>query len=507
MRTNILDKLISAVSPVWGARRMQARVALDAVRGFDGAKRGPRAAGWRASGASANAELAPALATLRNRSRDLVRNNGYIKHALNVKVANLIGTGIRAKFDNKALQKLWKSWVKQCDAAGLLDFNGIQAQCYRAMDEAGEVFIRFRTRLPDDGLEVPLQLQVLEAEYLDSTKTGPSDNGGFVITGVQFDAIGRRVGYWFFDRHPGEIALVPRDMQSHFVPASEVIHLFDAIKRPGSVRGFPEFSTSIWKVRDLDEYQDAELVRKKIEACFAAFVKTNDEGYQPGRPVAVAGAKADAPRVEALSPGMIEYLRSGEEIQFAAPAASDGYEEHVRIELRAIAAGCDITYEQLTGDYSQVNFTSGRMGKMEFKRIMEQRQWLIVIPMLCERVAMRFVSTAFLAGKTKLATCDVTWTPERIEFIDPAREANGLIALIEARLKSRKQGIRELGDDPEEVDDEIVSDQFNAEEPPPGSRIAGVGGTRSSPDTRRRTHSTHKRPRKRAFSFGGKHAP
>lgn len=94
-----------------------------------------------------------------------------------MKVANLIGTGIRAKFDNKALQKLWKSWIKQCDAAGLLDFNGIQAQCYRAMDEAGEVFVRFRTRLPDDGLEVPLQLQVLEAEYLDSTKTGPTDNG------------------------------------------------------------------------------------------------------------------------------------------------------------------------------------------------------------------------------------------------------------------------------------------------------------------------------------------
>ncbi|KWC82756.1 portal protein [Burkholderia cepacia] len=474
MKMNILDRMIASVSPEWGMSRMRARMALDAVRGFDGAKRGPRAAGWRAGGASANAELAPALATLRNRSRDLIRNNGYIKHAISVKVANLVGTGIRAKFSDKKLQKLWKKWVKQCDAAGLLDFNGIQAQSYRAMEESGEVFVRFRVRLAEDGLDVPLQLQVLESDYLDSTKTGPTTNGGFIITGIQFDAIGRRVGYWFFDRHPGEIATVPRDMQSHFVPASEVIHLFDAIKRPGAVRGFPEFATSIWKVRDLDEYQDAELVRKKIEACFAAFVKTNDESFQAGRPTSLAAADGDGHRVEALSPGMIEYLRANEEVQFAAPAASNGYEEHVRIELRAIAAGSDLTYEQLTGDYSQVNFTSGRMGKMEFKRIMEQKQWLIVIPMLCDRVASRFVTTAYLAGKSKLAECDVTWTPERIEFIDPMREASGLIALIEARLKSRVQGIRELGDDPEEVDSEILRDTLDSELPQPSGKVTAV---------------------------------
>ncbi|RQZ24174.1 phage portal protein [Burkholderia sp. Bp9017] len=474
MKMNFFERMIASVSPEWGMHRMRARMALDAVRGFDGAKRGPRAAGWRVGGASANAELAPALATLRNRSRDLIRNNGYIKHALNVKVANLVGTGIRAKFADKKLQKLWKRWIKQCDAAGLLDFNGIQAQCYRAMEESGEVYVRFRVRLAGDGLDVPLQLQVLESDYLDSTRTGPTDSGGFIITGIQFDAIGRRVGYWFFDRHPGEIATVPRDMQSHFVPASEVIHLFDAIKRPGAVRGFPEFATSIWKVRDLDEYQDAELVRKKIEACFAAFVKTNDDSFQAGRPTSLAGAGGDGPRVEALSPGMIEYLRANEEVQFAAPAASNGYEEHVRIELRAIAAGADLTYEQLTGDYSQVNFTSGRMGKMEFKRIMEQKQWLIVIPMLCERVASRFVTTAYLAGRTKLTDCDVTWTPERIEFIDPMREASGLIALIEARLKSRVQGIRELGDDPEEVDGEILSDTLDADLPQPSGKVTAV---------------------------------
>ncbi len=429
-----------------------------AARGFDGAKRGPRSGGWKASGASATAEVLPALNVLRNRARDLVRNNPHIRRALKIMAANAIGTGVQAKFSDKNLQKVFKRWTKYCDAAGLLDFFGLQAQVYRALKESGEVLVRFRTRLPSDGFEVPLQLQVLEIDYLDSLKIGPVA-GGFIIAGVQFNLIGQRTGYWLFDQHPGEVTQVPRNLQSRFVPASEVLHVFDATDRPNSVRGFPWLATAIWAARDLDEYQDAERVRKKIEACFAAFVTSSDDGYTTG-PVRQEGS---GPRVESLSPGMIEYLRQGEEVTFSAPATSNGYEASVRVDLRAIAAGTDVTYEQLTGDYSQVNFTSGRMGKMEFKRMLEQEMWLVFIPMFCDKVAERFVSTAFLAGQARSAIADVTWSTHRIEFIDPLREANGMIELINARLKSRHQSIRDLGDDPDETDAEISADPLAIE--------------------------------------------
>jgi capsid protein len=64
------------------------------------------------------------------------------------------------------------------------------------------------------------------------------------------------------------------------------------------------------KLRDLDEYEEAELVRKKIEACFAAFVRTGDGS----RTLADSATTTDAAtgkvtRTETLSPGMIEYLR------------------------------------------------------------------------------------------------------------------------------------------------------------------------------------------------------
>jgi lambda family phage portal protein len=468
MKTNFIDRAIEYLAPGLAARRMYARVSLHAARGFDGAKRGPRSTGWRASGASSTAEVLPALRTLRNRARDLVRNNPHIRRALKILVANAIGTGVQAKFADKALQKVWKRWVKVCDAAGLLDFYGQQAQADKALKESGEVLLRFRTRLPQDGMEVPLQLQILEIDYLDDLKIGLVD-GGFVIAGVQFNMIGQRMGYWLFDQHPGEVSTVPRNMVSRLVPASEIVHLFDAIDRPNSVRGFPWLASAIWKARDLDEYQDAELVRKKIEACFAAFVTSSDEGYQVGRTTATA--PSDPRRVEALSPGMVEYLRTGETVSFSAPATSNEYESNVRVDLRAIAAGTDTTYEQLTGDYSQVNFTSGRMGKMEFKRMLEQEMWLVFIPMFCEAVARRFVSTAYLVGKSKAAVADVTWSPQRIEFIDPLREANGIIALIDARLKSRHQSIRDLGDDPDEVDAEINADPLAINVPVSGRAL------------------------------------
>lgn len=473
MKVTILDRVVGHFAPAAGLRRIAARASLDrameASRGFDGAsRRGGRGAGRQPGSGSANAELVPALATLRNRSRELVRNNGYMKHGLNVLVHNAIGTaGIVPKFKSKKARKLWKQFCRECDAAGLLNLAGIQAQMARAMWESGEVLLRFRYRRPTDGLAVPLQLQVLEADHLDTSKMGPVD-GGFCVAGVQFDLIGRRTGYWLFDQHPGEVATVPKNWVSRFVPAGDVIHLFRAIDRPGQVRGLPHFAVSILRTRDLHEYQEAELVRKKIEACFAAFVKIEGDGFAGG--VGAGGIKQQGPgpRLEGIQPGSINYLRTGEEVQFSSPAASEGYEEHIRAELRAIAAGADLTYEQLTGDYSQVNFTSGRMGKIEFKAMVEQFQWLIFIPMVMERIAARFCDIAAIAGELPAGTAPDEWTAPRIPLLDPLREAEGYAVMVENKFMSRHEVVRELGYDPPSVDEEIEADPLaTAKQPAP----------------------------------------
>jgi capsid protein len=63
----------------------------------------------------------------------------------------------------------------------------------RAMFEAGECFLRFRPRRPDDGLTVPLQLQILSSEHLPLGKCETLPNGHETIFGIELDRIGRRV--------------------------------------------------------------------------------------------------------------------------------------------------------------------------------------------------------------------------------------------------------------------------------------------------------------------------
>ena len=76
MTANWIDRAIASVAPRTAARRVLARQTFETLaRGYDGAARGRRTEGWRAPGASADTEIGMAGTLLRNRMRDLVRNN------------------------------------------------------------------------------------------------------------------------------------------------------------------------------------------------------------------------------------------------------------------------------------------------------------------------------------------------------------------------------------------------------------------------------------------------
>ncbi|MEY3081898.1 MAG: hypothetical protein RJA94_1883, partial [Pseudomonadota bacterium] len=148
---NWLDRTIGAVAPAVALRRFRQRQALQLVqRAYEGAKVGRRTDAWVTAGTGANSEIAPASARLRDRSRDLVRNNPYAAKAVNALVSNLVGTGIvpraRAKRTAaaKAADQLWLQFAASCDAEGLTDFGGLQALIVRSLVESGEVLVRFR---------------------------------------------------------------------------------------------------------------------------------------------------------------------------------------------------------------------------------------------------------------------------------------------------------------------------------------------------------------------------
>src|SRR5512147_1804453 len=455
---NWLDRTIGFVAPAAALRRARHRAAMVALaRNYEGARVGRRTEGWAVAGSSANAEIGTALSRLRDRSRDLVRNNPYAAKATQAVVSNLVGTGImpRARSAdagaNESADRLWARFAEACDADGLTDFSGLQALVVRAMVESGECLVRIRDRRSEDGLAVPLQLQLLEPDHLDASRTGDLPNGGFVVQGVEFDALGRRRAYWVFPVHPGEIAMFRKpSLTSQPVPAASVLHLFDRL-RPGQVRGVPWFAPVILKLRHLDEYDDAELVRKKIEACFAAFVTGADDEETLG----AASSDTDGRRVESFEPGMIEYLAPGKDVKFATPSHAGGYGEYMRVQLHAIAAGIGLTYELLTGDLSQVNYSSIRAGLLEFRRRMEALQWQLLVPGLCRPVWQRFVTTAQVIGALQAGTIDAEWTAPRFEAVDPLKDIQADILAVRGGLMTLKEAIARQGYDPAHVLAEI----------------------------------------------------
>ena len=421
-------------------------------RSYDGAKTGRRTSGWTTGSNSANAEIAPALSLLRNRSRDLVRNNPYAAKAINTLVSSTIGTGITPTLADG--QAIWDQWAAECDADGQLDFYGLQMLAARTMRESGECLVRLRYRRPDDGLSVPLQIQVLEPDYLDNSRHENLAGGGWIQHGIEYNALGQRVAYWLYRQHPGEFSPMLNGVLSYRVPASDVFHLYEKT-RPGQSRGVPVLAPSMLKMRDLDDYEEAELVRKGIEACFAAFVTSDSDAPATDDVSTEAGGR----RLENLSAGMIQYLKPGESVSFGSPGAVQGYNEYIRTQLHAIAAGAGITYEQLTGDLSQVNYGSLRAGTLEFRRVVEQWQWLTFIPMFCQPLMRAWLDVAVLAGKLKKSDVAVNWTTTRFDWVDPVKDVTGELLEIAAGLKPWGEAVRGRGYDPAANIKEIADEQ------------------------------------------------
>lgn len=454
---NALDQVISFFSPSLALRRERARLALQVLSGarhFEAASKGRRTQGWIAPGTDANAAASNALVNLRNRSRDLVRNNGYAAKAVQVIVENTVGTGILCKPTSKATGKVrqaneaWKLWADNvnCDQDRVHDFYGIQALVMREVAEAGEIIVRRIKTVPTEAAPIPLKLQLLEGDYLDHMKSERLKGGGYIVQGVEFDAQGNKVAYWLFDEHPGDM-LAATSASSKRYPESDIAHIY-RVDRASQVRGVPFGASAMLPLRDFEEYEDAQIIRQKVAACFSAFV------YDSEMPAELGQGQLPVDKVE---PGMIEYLPPGKDIKFGVPPGVDGYGEFSKQMLHKVAAGYGVTYEALTGDFSQVNFSSGRMGWLEFQRNIESWRWRMLIPRLCDQVWEWFLEAAFLAGYNLDGVVPV-WTPPRREMIDPNKEIGATITAIRGGLMTLSEAIRQNGYDPVEVLNERAAD-------------------------------------------------
>jgi lambda family phage portal protein len=413
--------------------------------------------GWMAGSTSANAEIYGGFVNLRNRSRDLVRNNGFATKALRVLADNAVGTGITAVARTKnarvnaRINDLWAEFCDECDFGGQFDLYGLQRLAVRSLLEGGETVIRLRTSSVTPGERaVPLQLQLLEGDYIDHRKNGTIDGKGNVHLGIEFDGEGKRAAYWLFRMHPGEMIYTePMSYISDRVPAREVLHVYEPL-RIGQARGVPWFSSGIVDARNIKTYQEAERVRKRIEACVAAIVMgADDESQEPIAPLVTDYA---GNRIEQFEPGLIAIARGSKDIKFTQPASNNTYPEAMRTDLQALSAAWGLTYELLTGDLSRVNYSSIKAGINEFRRSIETLQWLTIVPMMMKPIWKNFIDRAVIAGKLPQGTpYSAEFTTPKFEAVDPVKETDGDIAAVRALLMPPQEAIRRRGYDPDVV--------------------------------------------------------
>lgn len=453
---NALDKIISFVSPGVAARRLYARAALEiASRKFDAATKGRRTDGWTTSNQGPNSVLESALPRLRGRSRDMMRNNGYAANGVKRIANNVVGTGIQplplaqSAATKKKVMTAWKEWAEKtaCDFNEQMTVYGIQSSAMRAIVRDGEVLIRRRR---DSGY-LPIQLQVCEADFLDTNRNNSALNdGGSIIQGVEYNKSGKRVAYWMYESHPNDNYFT--SPQSVRIPADDIIHCY-YVDRPGQVRGIPFFTPVMLRLNDFDDYEDAELMRQKIAACFTVFV-------QDANPETSGLSGSDATLgIDRVEPGIIEVLPAGKTVEFANPPTTQNYDGYKRGVLQSVAAGAGITYEALTGDLSNVNFSSGRMGWIEMSRNVEDWQYNMLIPQMCDKIWKWFVEAAFLAGKIpSQGVTGAEWTPPRREMIDPTREIPALINGVRGSLYSLQEVHRQMGYNSDDVLQQIKDD-------------------------------------------------
>jgi lambda family phage portal protein len=439
-----------------------------------GSSGGRRALGWEAPNASANAATASAP-VIRTRCRDAVRNDAWARAIVETLVDDVIGWGIKPlsraldETFRAELQALWDEWGAVADADGVLDIAGLQASAVRTMAIDGEIFGRLRRRKPEDGLVVPLQLQLLPAEICPAEHTTRTSAGNDIKQGIEYDAIGRRVAYWMRETPPGEENSVNNSSTLHRVPADQVVHMFEPL-RPGQRRGVSMLAPALVRLRELDLYSDATLLRLQTSTLTVGILKgASPEGdYHPLTGERISETAPDGRPVLRMQPGTFQEIGPGETLEFNKPPDPPvGFRDYTEHELRAAGAAVGVPYECFSHNWGATNDRLARVVLNQYRRRVHRLLWSVVVPQLLRPLWQEWFRAAVLSPSitTGSTTWDkrVTFAPHAHAYVHPVQDVASYREAIRCGLTSRAAAVSETGEDVEVIDAQIAGDNKRAD--------------------------------------------
>ncbi|MEK3976067.1 phage portal protein [Psychrobacillus sp. FSL K6-1267] len=427
---NWLDRTVGWISPKKAYERAAWRESLDQLRSYDAGTDDRLNANWRAVNSTAENTDKMFRDNIRARSRDLERNSDILESVVLAFERNVVGGGFRLQAKTKdeeindRIENLFEEWTKpnNCDVTQQQSFSEICQMLVRRKKIDGGIIIVLR--YIDDGI-VPLALQMYEVDDLD-TMISPSDNKK-IVNGIEYNEFNRPVAYY----------LRKYDMHGMYTGASERILAKDVLflykkKRPSQIREMSELSSTLPRIRDMNQYMEAVSVKERVAALLAVLIKrVSPAAGAPGR-----GSTTTDKRFgysgKSLTPGMIMELNPGDDVSVVQPPSQGaGAADFVRLQQRLTGSAQGISYEVTARDMSQVNYSSARQGLLEDQKtyLMEQKYLIshFLIP-----VYEAFIESAILKGELvikdfyekKREYLAHKWIAPGMKWIDPLKEAN-----------------------------------------------------------------------------------
>lgn len=462
LKSTLADRVIEYFDPVRGAARKRARLETTMLDGaWNGASKSRRSmAGWQTPSLSADGAILPDLSTLRDRSRDLVRNNPLACGAINTVVTRVVGTGLSVHPSIPAAQlgltheqasawqqdvKLrWTMWAEStwCDRARRLNFYGLQRLAMRSALESGDVFAALQI-LTRAGSPNPLAVQLIEADRVANPR-GTLDSME-ARGGIEYDEDGAPRRYHFYNRAKGSLHGTGVAGEGFWVDAfgagsgrRNVLHVLDP-RRVDQTRGVPYLAPVMEHLKQLGRYTEAEIDAAVLNAFFAIFIENpTGEGIDPldsaisGRYGGASDSSAAGGWDGTLTSGLAVDLPPGAKVTSANPGRpNEAFDPFVQAMLRQIGSALEIPFELLVKHFTS-SYTAARAALLDFWLfVRSSRDWFEAT--FCQPVYEEWLRIEVASGNIaapgffasamyRHAWSSATWTGDSMGVLDPQRE-------------------------------------------------------------------------------------
>jgi lambda family phage portal protein len=465
---NWIDKFIGYVNPLAGLRRLQARHQSAIASAYIGASKTRRQTkNWLTSGGDADADILPALTSLRERSRDLVRNTPLATGAINTKVTNVVGGGLRlhCRIDREylgltdgqadewesATQREFNLWAKSqdCSADRQGNFYELQDLVFRSTLENGDVFALLPL-IPRQARPYSLAVKLIEADRV-SNRDNKVDSQQ-LAGGIMRDSDGAPTHIQIQAGHPGNVRTDQRKWTDVAIFGAKtgrrnVLHIFRRI-RIGQGRGVPDLAPVIETFKQIGTYSEAEIAAAVISGMFTVFVET-EEGLNPLDAEGASTIEEDSNEIK-LGQGAIIDLAPKEKVQFANPTRPNtAFDPFMMSILRQVGVALEIPLELLILHFTASYSASRAALEQAWKFFKSRRAWLsakfcdpVYAEFLIEAVDLgRIVAPGFLDGDPAVreAYLGCIWIGPAKGHIQPLQEIQAEAEAVRLGSKSLDQ--------------------------------------------------------------------